>query len=296
MKKTKTILFLTSMVLIVLSSCKAKNKEMSEEKTSPDEWPEVLYDGNGMDNWNKYLTAPWSYFEENGYKITDPIDRAKHLGWNHDPYDVFTEIEENGEKMIRISGEVYGALISKQDFENYHLSLVFKWGKLKWPPRLEMNLDCGLLYHSIGDPGMGHNSWMRSNEFQIEEGHCGDYYTVAGMMNTITAIPDPASRFYIYSPDGEEVTFGGDNWWCKVPKNFENPAGEWNTLDLYTFGGKSMHVVNGHLVMTLLDSRHKNEKGREEAVTSGKIQIQSEGAEVFIKNIDIKKINGLPEL
>ena len=47
-----------------------------------------------MDQWNKYLTAPWSYFEENGLQIMDPIDKALHLGWNNDPYGVFTEIEQ----------------------------------------------------------------------------------------------------------------------------------------------------------------------------------------------------------
>lgn len=267
----------------ILSSCNAPKTENDGQIT-------VLYDGNGMDMWNKYLTAPWSYFEENGFEITDPIDKSEHLGWNNDPFEVFTEIEQDGEKMIRISGEVYGALVSKEEYENYHLRLVFKWGTLKWEPRLELNLDCGLLYHSVGPPGIGHNSWMRSNEFQIEEGHSGDFYPVGGITNTIPAIPDTASRFYIYSPTGEPVTFGGDNWWCKIATNYEFPAGEWNTLDLYTFGGESSHVVNGELVMTLLDSRQMTEDGTEEPVTSGKIQIQSEAAELFIKYISIRDL------
>lgn len=33
--------------------------------------------------------------------------------------------------------------------------------------------------------------------------------------------------------------------------------GEWNTLNLYIFGGSGIHIVNGKLVMKLHNSRQK---------------------------------------
>lgn len=286
MKKLNVVLLIILIGFSSLTGCTDKEA---------DNWT-YLYNGTGMDAWQTYLTAHWTYFESHNVVIGDDvIDKSLHLGWDNDPYGVFTEIEEAGEKMIRISGEVYGAIVSKEEYENYHLRLIFKWGTKKWFPRLEETMDSGILYHSVGPVGIGHNSWMRSNEFQIEEGHCGDFYTVAGIVNTAKVIPDTTSRFYIYDDAGEEVTFGGNNWLCKGNSNNENPKGEWNTLDLYTYGGESVHVVNGKRVLALLDSRQKTEEGIEAPVTSGKIQIQSEAGELFVKYIGIRTITELPE-
>jgi hypothetical protein len=81
----------------------------------------------------------------------------------------------------------------------------------------------------------------------------------------------------------------------KYPDGMEKPNGEWNTLDLYSVGQTSLHMVNGKLVMRLENSREIKE-GKDVPLTGGKIQIQSEGAEVFYRNIKIRPINTLPEI
>jgi hypothetical protein len=73
----------------------------------------------------------------------------------------------------------------------------------------------------------------------------------------------------------------------------EYPTGQWNTLDLYCHGDTSMHVVNGKLVMILYHNM-QNDDGKESPLTKGKIQIQSEGAEVFYRQIKIQPIRQLP--
>jgi len=79
-------------------------------------------------------------------------------------------------------------------------------------------------------------------------------------------------------------------------KGFDNekPHGEWNTLELICFEGTSYHIVNGKVVMALYNSRYKNNDGKIVPLTKGRIQIQSEAAEVFYKNIQIKSIKKLP--
>lgn len=42
---------------------------------------------------------------------------------------MFTFKEIEGEEMLHISGEIYVALTSKKEYENYHLKLKFKWGE-----------------------------------------------------------------------------------------------------------------------------------------------------------------------
>ena len=75
--------------------------------------------------------------------------------------------------------------------------------------------------------------------------------------------------------------------------NFERPHGEWNTLELICFENKSIHIVNGEVVMILQNSRYV-EDGKKVPMIKGKIQLQSEAAEVFYKNIKIKQLKKLP--
>jgi hypothetical protein len=70
--------------------------------------------------------------------------------------------------------------------------------------------------------------------------------------------------------------------------------GEWNTVDLYSLGGTSVHMINGVVIMILQNSR-QIDGDLETPLLKGKIQIQSEGSEVFYKNIKITSIDKIPE-
>jgi hypothetical protein len=59
--------------------------------------------------------------------------------------------------------------------------------------------------------------------------------------------------------------------------DFENPRGEWNTIEIICNGSQSEHYVNGHLVNS----------GTNANVSSGKILLQSEGAEVFYQSAEL---------
>ena len=82
---------------------------------------------------------------------------------------------------------------------------------------------------------------------------------------------------------------------CRKFPDAEKPDGEWNTLDLYCFGNTSIHAVNGVVNMVVNNSR-QFEGDKEIPLLKGKIQIQSEGSEVFYRNIKIAPISAIPEL
>jgi hypothetical protein len=86
----------------------------------------------------------------------------------------------DGHPAIRISGEVFGELRTKESFSNYHLRLQFKWGEKKWPPRdaAATPRDSGLLYHVHSAPVEGGRLWARSIELQIQEHDVGDLYAL----------------------------------------------------------------------------------------------------------------------
>ena len=151
------------------------------------------------------------------------------------------------------------------------------------------------MYHSVGKYGADYGAWMRSQEFQVEEGNCGDYWGVAGGFEDVPANKLNDSE-YVYSPDAQLLTFRDKTTvgrHCIKKGDAENATGEWNTLDLYCHGDTSVHVVNGKVMMVLYHSRQWD-NGVASPLVKGKLQIQSEGAEVYYKKIRIQPVNAIP--
>ena len=246
-----------------------------------------LFNGKNLRGWDTYLGPP---LDDAGKKMSDiPV------GLNKDPKHVFSVVDENGEKVIRISGESWGGMSTKKEYENFHLQLKFKWGSLSWGQKKGKKKDSGVLYFAVGEHGADYGAWMRSQEFQVEEGNCGDYWGVAGGMEDIHAMRRSDSQ-YIYNPAGELTTFSATSKagrHCIKQNDAEHPSGEWNTLDLYCSADTSVHAINGQLMMVLYNSRQMK-NGKSLPLKKGKLQIQSEGAEVFYKDIKIRPIVSIP--
>jgi hypothetical protein len=62
-------------------------------------------------------------------------------------------------------------IITDADFKDYVISLEYKWGEKKFPPRLNDVRDAGLLYHAYR---VRPSEWPASAEAQIQEGDTGD--------------------------------------------------------------------------------------------------------------------------
>lgn len=260
-----------------------------------DEWT-ILLDKD-LSQWENYL----SYRHKTDYNGKIPKDslgrEIKPIGYNKDTYGVFRVLNEKDGPVLRVSGEIYGCLFTRKSYDNYHLKLQVKWGKQKYVPRLDKLKDSGILYHSNGEAGAEYfRSWMLSQEFQIMEGHMGDFWCQAnsaidirshaseGIMNSIAAVKSP---FRPFKSKGD--------YYCMRSGDYESPANEWTTLELICFNGKSLHIVNGQVVMVLQNSRYVQPDGKEVPMTSGKIQLQSEAAEVLFRDIRIMPIAAMPK-
>jgi Domain of Unknown Function (DUF1080) len=252
-----------------------------------EDW-EYLFNGKDLSGWDTYLGPR---FDTAGKRLNEPP-----VGLNSDPRHIFSVVKDNADQVIRISGESFGAIYTQREFENYHLQLMFKWGKLTWPPKIGKKRDSGLLYHSVGPNGADGGFWMRSQEFQIEEGNSGDFWGVAGGIEDIPVVKKSDSE-YVYQPGATVYTFSATSPQgrrCIKRSDAEKPSGEWNQLDLYCHGDTSVHVINGQVMMVLYHSRQL-ENGKELQLTKGKLQLQSEGAEVFYKQIRICPLPAIPE-
>jgi hypothetical protein len=254
--------------------------------SSKEHW-KSLFNGKNLSGWDTYIGPD---LDDNGKPITQTP-----VGLNNDPRHVFTVVPDNGENVIRVSGQNWGAIITKNEYENYHLQLQFKWGSLLWGQKKGKKKDSGLLYHSVGKYGADYGAWMRSQEFQIEEGNTGDYWGCAGAEADIPA-DKKTETDYVYDPRGTLLHFSQgskQSRHCIKQGDAENPTGQWNTLDLYCHGDTSIHVVNGKVMMILYHNQ-QSENGQDLPLTKGRIQLQSEGAELFYRHIQIQAINQLP--
>lgn len=286
---------LTILFFILAAACSPVNEEKKSNDSIYNNWENLI--DISLSKWDTYL----SFQHMPDYDGTPPENERGELitpiGLNNDAYKVFTTIQEGEHIVIRNSGEYYGCLITREEYKNYHFQLKYKWGEKKWIPRIDKFRDSGILYHSIGPPGVEFwRSWMLSQEFQIMEGHTGDYWCQANSAIDIRAYKAESSMSPMADESQEYLPFsmyGPNKNYCLRSKNNENSINEWNTLDLYCFEGKSLHVVNGEVVMILKNSRYLDENGKSYPLIEGKIQLQSEAAEVIFKDIRIREIEAL---
>jgi len=270
MNKKLTILAPVILMFVILTSCQ------------PSGGPKSLFNGKDLSGWDVYI-AP-------------PADSVPPLGLNQDPAHVFSVTTVDNAPAIRVSGESYGGLSTKEEYKNYHLTVQFKWGVAKIPSFANRKRDSGVLYHATGPHGVDARAWMRSQEFQVQEGDCGDYWGVAGATFDIPAEQYEIGQF-VYDEEGTVFTFQDNSVVgrrCIKKVDAEKPYGEWNTVDIYCSGDSSVHVMNGTVVMRLYNSRQKSNNGLI-PLTQGKIQLQSEGCEIYFRNIAIENITYLPK-
>ena len=148
-------------------------KDHAGVHTLPAEGWHALFNGKDLSGWDSYLAPP---ADSTGKRISD-----QPIGLDKDPHRVFSVIRDGDQNVIRISGEDVGGLISKKEYADYHLQVLFRWGTLTWGQKKGKKKDSGLLYHSVGPYGADWGAWMRSHEFQVQEGDCGDYWGCASI-------------------------------------------------------------------------------------------------------------------
>lgn len=259
-----------------------------------EEWRSLL--DKDLSQWDIFMGVPHESTVVEGYTHKEGTDHMSGvpIGLGKDPLGVFKIIEEDGAPVLHISGQIYAGLSTKEEFENYHLSVEFKWGDKKWPPRENTVRDSGILFHCVGDHGAFWKVWMRSLEFQVQETDCGDFIPLAGTRAHIPTGPYGYmnEKQAVYMPGGELRS--GTSYTQHGPSE-EKPHGEWNTLELFTVGDRAVFVVNGTPNMVLFDTAQSRPDGKGRVtLTKGKIQLQSEAAEVFYRNIKLRPIEAFP--
>ncbi|MDO5553801.1 MAG: DUF1080 domain-containing protein [Planctomycetia bacterium] len=231
----------------------------------------------------------------NGHSLEGWYTFIKDRGVNDDPKGVFTVTDG----MIHITGEEFGCITTEEAFCDYRIIVEYKWGEKRWPPRQSCTRDSGLLVHSVGADGAFGGTWLYSIEANIIEGGVGDFIVVGDGSDqfsiTVETAPEqsPQGQF-IWQQGGkaETINQGRVDWFARDPKwsdtadfrgqnDVDLPHGQWNTLEVVAEGDTLDVFVNGTLVNQASKVRP----------SSGRIQIQSEAAEIFIRRITLAPLS-----
>jgi hypothetical protein len=201
---------------------------------------------------------------------TTPLFNGKNLnGWysflntkgkNNDPERIFL-VEDN---MLHISGKEFGYIATEKTYDNFKLVAEFKWGVKKYPPRDAdtTKRDNGICYYI---PASEKDTvWPKSIECQIQEGDVGDIWLIDSTTVKINGERTKPAAYtrVIKKADGE------------------NPTGQWNRVEIIANKGKVTYIVNGKVVNEFEDPSEQK----------GKILIQSEGAEIYYRKIELTEL------
>lgn len=209
-------------------------------------------------------------FNGKNFKGFDTL--LQNHGINRDPAKVF-RVEDHA---LHVSGEEFGGLVTRKEYENYYLRAEFRWGEKMYAPRLGKSRDSGIQYNLTGPLKV----WARMMEFQINEGGTGDMWVINGTGATVDgqtyqSTAEPGPRQYIRIPHIGRGPLVNVTGYRDPVDDLENPHGEWNLLELVVDHDRVLYFVNGKLAL----------KATQANTIRGRILFQCEGAEVYFRNM-----------
>ena len=257
-------------------------------------WTKLL--DEDLSQWRIYQT----YATPEGFQGRIPLGEDGNplpaIGYDKNEDNAFSVIKEGKDLVLRVCSPIYGALITREEFENFEFHLKVRYGTQAWGVRAGKAIDSGLIYNSFGEPGTTHTfGWMRGFECQMmasgtTEGNTGDFWSVSGTRADARVTRNEELRAWFFDPENGETRTGSG---FRAPDN-NSPDGEWTDVTIYCIGDKSLHVVNGQVVMALQNLRFRDQNGGETPVTKGHIQLQAEAGELYYKDIRIRPLASFP--
>lgn len=251
-------------------------KEPAKDAIAPKDGPVRLFDGKDMS------------------KLYTRLRDTKH----EDPRKVFTVHDG----LLHLSGDGFGGVITKDAYRDYHAVLEFRWGAKTFGERAKTAKDSGLMFHCTGPEDSFAGTWPEAFQAQIVQGGVGDLWVVKASgpveLSMDSEVEERGGKPY-WKKGGERRTLvrgpvfwpGKDPDWKNVlgfrgKGDIESPDGEWTRLEVICEGDKVAIQVNGVRV---------NEASSLKP-SAGKLLVQVEGAELFIRRWDLYPLGKVPAL
>ncbi|MAT15869.1 MAG: hypothetical protein CMJ46_11445 [Planctomyces sp.] len=275
-----TLCLVNSASVVVLADEPISYDEIRQNAISPEDQPIELFNGENLD-------GLYTWLKDTGHE---------------DPRNVFRVTDG----MLHITGDGLGAVLTEENYKDYHAIIEFKWGPRTWENRVDRTRDSGLLFHCVGPDNSYNNIWPNSIEAQIIEGGVGDVIVVRGkdpdgnpMPISVTAeVTEDRDGESVWHKGGERKVFQGGriNWYGRDPdwkdeigfrgdQDVDSPVGEWTRMDVICEGDHVLIKVNGVTVNELFDV----------SPSAGRLLVQTELAELFVRRWELWPLGKAPE-
>lgn len=234
------------------------------------EW-RTLFNGKDLSGWT--VTLDKHKPGEDPDKLVQVRDGAIHMYADTDP-----------SKQVP-----FGVITHADTFSRFHLTLEYRWREKRFAPRKEAIRDAGLLYHVLS----AEKIWPDAIEYQIQEGDTGD---IVLLQRHATSWRHPQPEL---APEGQGdaallpenggvpiVSRKGFLYLGRFPE-YDQLQG-WNQAEVIVHANESAeHRLNGHVRARLGDFRMPDGA----PLSSGKICLQLEGAELQYRNVRIRELD-----
>jgi hypothetical protein len=251
-----------------------------------------LFNGENLDGWYTFLQRSGKNSDPSGSVRVD--NGMLHILGNAVP-------KENAEA---------GYLATTNEHSNYCLRLEYKWGTTRFAPRLNWKRDNGLLIHVVGPDRV----WPTCMEMQIQETDVGDAiplsgvrYITADVVNGLSPWPNPPKENPTGPGQAPAMAMGGPGQRRVTPKrgDFEDRIG-WNSVEVIVRDDRAAFLVNGRIVNSVFAMQRPEppmqapqggvpappipDNTKLVPLNRGKIALEIEYAETWIRNIEIRPI------
>lgn len=249
--------------LLIMSCC--------EKKESKNDGFVKLFNGENFDGW--YLKLR-NGDEEMAKKVYAIENEAVHV-FKDFPDSINLGTGENG---------THGLFYTKKKYSKYILKFEYKWGSKIANNFERWQYDAGVYYHVIED-----KVWPTGIEYQIRydqtklRNHTGDLIRPVGVEYDWYSIPG-GDTFLSPNDGGQHENEGSKSWEhpASPTKNYNALNDKWNVCEIIVMGDQyAIHKLNGDIVNMAFNLNPKE----------GIIGFQSETAEIYYRNIEIKEFN-----
>lgn len=263
--KKKLYLVLAAILLAIVFSLNS----VAQEGKSKEEGFVKLFNGENWDGWHFKLK---SEDEDLALKVFAIEDGMVH---------VFKDFPDSSGFNTGVNA-THGLFYTNRKYSKYIFRFEYKWGEKIANNFDEWQYDAGCYYHVIDEM-----IWPTGIEYQVRydhtksSNHTGDLIRPAGVKYDWYA--GEGGKTYLHPIDGGKLdTSGGWMHLASPTENYNALNGKWNQCEIIVMGAEyTIHKLNGEIVNMAFNL----DPGE------GTIGLQSETAEIYYRNIEIKEVD-----
>lgn len=223
-----------------------------------------LFNGENFDGWHLKIRSDDAELAQKVYAIEDGMVHV----FNHEFPDNY---ELNTGK-----NETHGLFYTNKKYSRYILRFEYKWGKKIANNFDQFQYDAGCYYHVVDD-----KIWPLGIEYQVrydhtqKKNHTGDFWA-----GGLTWYSKDGNSFTPPSEGGQPVLGHSGEHLAATGAKSNDLNSKWNKCEVIVMGDEyTIHKLNGKLVNMATKLPY----------SEGIIGLQSETAEIFYRNIEIKE-------